>query len=291
PFMLLLVLWLMLLLLLLLLELLLQVVHLPRHEFMVELGVDVVRRSAHRPSVRGDRLGVQPERRLRIRRLRCLRKAILGIPDVVRDARRARRIGVGPRHLLEGIHGVGELPLPVERVAEVEVEQRRVGPVDERLVVLAGGVVELAGGVEPARFPRRGVRVEPGDGHRGERDGGERTAGHAPSGTRSPSAVPMPTVYIFTPRSWARLVASLTSPSWLSPSVMRTSASWFPCRPSNASRPASIAAPRFVPPRGMMPTSIASRLSRKAPWSSVSGHGPNALPANATRPSRSPSRF
>src|SRR5438132_517823 len=54
---------------------------------------------------------------------------------------------------------------------------------------------------------------------------------------------------------------------------MRTSAWWLPWRPSNASRLASIAAPRFVPPRGMMPTSIESTLSRKAPWSSVRGRG------------------
>src|SRR5207247_8735374 len=116
PFLFLVVLWLLLLLLLLLLELLLRVVHLPRHEFMVGLGVDVVRRGAHRSPVGRQRLGIEAERRLRIGRLGRLRKATLGIADVVRDARRARRIGVGPRDLLERVHGVGELRLPVERV-------------------------------------------------------------------------------------------------------------------------------------------------------------------------------
>ncbi len=59
---------------------------------------------------------------------------------------------------------------------------------------------------------------------------------------------------------------------------MRTSAWCLAWRPSNAASDASIAAASEVPPRGMMPTSIASRLCEKAPKSSVSGHWRKAVP-------------
>src|SRR5439155_3901171 len=134
---------LLLLLFLLLLELLLEVGHLLLHELVVELRVGVVRRRPHRPPVCREGLGVEAEGSLRIRGLGGLAEAVLRVADVVCDARRAAGVGVAPGNLLERVHRLRELALPVEGVAQVEVEDGRVRLVDERLVVFTGGVVEL----------------------------------------------------------------------------------------------------------------------------------------------------
>src|SRR5262249_27826351 len=165
---------LLILLLLLLLELLLQLGDLLLDELVIELDVDVVGRGSHRAPVCDQRLGVEPERGLGIRSLGGFTEPVLRVPHVVGDARRPRRIGVGARDLLEGVQGVGVLPLLVGGVAQVEVQQGRIGLIGERLVVGRDRIIVLPGRVEARRLAGLRIRIEPADRHRGERDGGER---------------------------------------------------------------------------------------------------------------------
>ena len=68
-----------------------------------------------------------------------------------------------------------------------------------------------------------------------------------------------------TPASTARSTASSTSPSWSSPSVMRTRTRWRRSVSANASRATATAWPRLVPCTEIMSGSIAFRKRAAAP--------------------------
>jgi hypothetical protein len=123
--------------LLLLLELLLERGDILLHQLVVELRVDVVRVGAERVAVGHQGVGPELERLLRLLRLRGLALPELRVADVVGEARAPAGIGVAARNLSERRQRVVELAGLVACVAEVEVQARRVGVVDQRLVVVS----------------------------------------------------------------------------------------------------------------------------------------------------------
>src|SRR5439155_686010 len=85
------------------------------------------------------------------------------VAEVIRGARARVRIVVAGTDLLVRRDGLVVLALLVVGVAEIEVQERRVGMIDQRLVVLLRRVVVLAGGEETIALARARMRVEPGD--------------------------------------------------------------------------------------------------------------------------------